>query len=164
MAIIDDMIQEFENEAASTRKVLERVPEDKFGWKPHDKSMSLGDLACHISDTASWVPTTMKEDEFSFSMDGYQPYKAASTKQLVEDFDKRVKEAVAAMKGTPDADLMKTWKMTMDGQTIIEMPRGAVIRNFILNHAIHHRAQLGVYLRLLDVPLPQIYGPTADEQ
>lgn len=164
MSIIDGMIQEFQHESAQTRKVLERVPEDKFGWKPHDKSMSVIELASHISDIPSWIPVTMKQDVFDFDMKNYVPYKAGSVKELLDEYDSRVKAAVEAMTGTPDADMMTTWKMTMDGQPLFEMPRVAVLRSMMLNHAIHHRAQLGVYLRLLEVPLPQLYGPTADEQ
>ena len=164
MGIIDGMIQEYQHEGAQTRKVLERVPEEHFAWKPHDKSMTLGELASHLSDIPTWVRATMKQDEFNFDMKGYVPYKAASVKQILEDYDAKLKDALDAMAGTPDPDMMKTWKMTMDGQPLFEMPRVAVLRNMMFNHAIHHRAQLGVYLRLLDVPLPQLYGPTADEQ
>lgn len=164
MAIIDGMIREFEHEAVNTRKVLERVPEDKFGWKPHDKSMSVIELASHISDIPSWVPVTMKEDEFNFDMKGYVPYKAESVRQLLDDYDTRVKAALEAMAGTTDADMLKTWKMTMDGQPLFEMPRVAVLRGMMMNHSVHHRAQLGVYFRLLDIPVPALYGPSADEQ
>jgi uncharacterized damage-inducible protein DinB len=164
MSIIDGMIQEYQHESAQTRKVLERVPEQHFGWKPHDKSMTLCELASHLSEIPTWVRATMKQDEFVWSMEDWKPYKAESVKQMLADYDSRLVDAFDAMKGTPDSDMMKNWKMVMDGQTIVEMPRVAVLRNFVLNHAIHHRAQLGVYLRLQDVPLPQIYGPTADEQ
>jgi uncharacterized damage-inducible protein DinB len=164
MAIIDGMIREYEHEGAQTRKVLERVPEAHFGWKPHDKSMTLRELASHLSDIPSWVRPTIKQDEFAFSMKDFVPFKAETTKQLLEHYDKNLSDALDAMPGTTDPDMMKTWKMTMDGQLIIEMPRVAVLRGMMMNHAIHHRAQLGVYLRLLDVPLPQLYGPTADEQ
>jgi len=164
MSIIDGMIQEYQHEGAQTRKVLERVPEEQFGWKPHDKSMTLCELASHLADIPTWVRPTMKQDEFNFDMKNYVPYRAGSVKQMLDDYDAKLKDALDAMKGTPDADMLKTWKKTMDGQPLFEMPRVAVLRGMMLNHAIHHRAQLGVYLRLLDVPLPQLYGPTADEQ
>ncbi len=106
----------------------------------------------------------MKQDEFNFDRKDYVPYKAASVKQMLEDYDAKVKDAIDAMTGTSDADMLKPWKMTMDGQPLFEMPRVAVLRSMMFNHSIHHRAQLGVYLRMLDIPVPALYGPSADEQ
>ena len=164
MSIIDGMIQEYLHEGAQTRKMLERLPEKQFGWKPHEKSMTLGQLASHLADIPTWVRPTMKQDQFVFNMEDYTPYLATSVKQMLTDYDAKLEDAVAAMKGTPDGDMMKTWRMIMNGQPLFEMPRVAVLRSMIFSHAVHHRGQLCVYLRMHNVPLPSLYGPSADEQ
>jgi uncharacterized damage-inducible protein DinB len=152
---------------ASTRKVLERCPEDKFGWKPHQKSCSMGALATHIVNMTGWTVDTIEKDSFDVQPPGAPPYKeepVKSQKELLERFDKNVVSARAAIAGASDEHLMKPWSLLAGGQTLFTMPRIACLRGFVMNHTIHHRAQLGVYLRLNDIPVPAIYGPSADEQ
>jgi uncharacterized damage-inducible protein DinB len=161
MKIADSFIMELENEAKTTRRVLERVPADKLSWRPHEKSMSLGQLALHIAGTPGAVarlvsanidtPPTFKQAE------------ATSRDQLLQELDSSVAAAKAALAGWDDAKMMETWTMTGGGQTLMSFPRVGVVRAIMLNHWYHHRGQLTVYLRLLGVPLPSVYGPSADE-
>lgn len=163
MNIIDAMIKELQHEAIATRKVLERVPEDKFGWKPHEKSMTLGRLASHTAEIPQWAGMTLNTDEFVFNPGDYVPWTAESSKQLLETFDKQLAAAVNAMQGVSNESLMQPWKFKKGDVVIFELPRVAVLRSMILNHIVHHRGQLTVYLRLLDVPVPSVYGPSADD-
>lgn len=166
MPIHDALLPEFDQEMASTRKVLERCPEDKFGWKPHQKSFSMGSLATHIVNMTGWTVDTIDKDSFDVQPPGAPPYKeepVKSQKELLERFDKNVTSARAAIAGASDEHLMKPWSLLAGGQTLFTMPRIACLRGFVMNHTIHHRAQLGVYLRLNDIPVPAIYGPSADE-
>jgi uncharacterized damage-inducible protein DinB len=164
--IAQSLLQELEREMPNTRKTLERIPEN-FDWKPHPKSMALGRLAQHLSEIPHWTVEAIKVDELDLSPPGAAPHQPppAMTKrtQILETFDKNFADAKAALAGTNDDHLMKSWSLKMGGKTILTMPRIAVVRNFVLNHNVHHRAQLGVYLRLNDVPVPSIYGPSADE-
>ena len=162
MALSETIVPEFEHEMANTRKLLELVPDDKTDYKPHQKSMGLGRLASHTAEIPSWVADTLQKELLELHA-GQQPYTAKSRQELLDKFDKDVAQARALIAGATDEDLQKTWTMKFDGQTIISMPRAAVLRNFILNHLIHHRAQLGVYLRLNDIQFPGMYGPSADE-
>lgn len=163
MAIIDALAMEYQYETGLTRKVIDRVPEDKFTWKPHDKSMSAGHLASHLAEIQGWTAGTLAQDEFK--IDGYKAFQAKSKAELLKTFDTLVGESLKAMKGgVSDQTLMKPWKMTQGGKTLLEMPKVQVLRAWVLNHQIHHRGQLTVYLRLLGVPVPSIYGPSADEQ
>lgn len=165
--IRDALLPEFDHEMASTRKVLERCPEDKYGWKPHAKSFSMAGLATHIANMIGWTADVIEKDNFDIAPVGAPPYKeepAASRQELLEKFDKNVAAARAALAGAGDEDLAKTWSLLSGGQTLFSMPRIVCIRSFVMNHTIHHRAQLTVYLRLNDVPVPAIYGPSADEQ
>ncbi|MFN7995797.1 MAG: DinB family protein [Bryobacteraceae bacterium] len=167
MSIREALLPEFDQEMANSRKVLERCPEDKFGWKPHPKSFALGSLATHLVNMCGWMVDTIEKDSFDVAPVGAPPYKeepAGSRKELLEKFDKNVAAARTALSGASDETLMKTWSLLAGGQTLFSMPRIVCIRSFVLNHSIHHRAQLGVYLRLNDVPVPAIYGPSADEQ
>lgn len=162
MPIIDGMIQELNHEIATTRKLLERIPDEKFDWKPHEKSWNMGDLSSHIVNLLSWVEVTLTADEFDIP-ENYTPWKAETRDELVAELDETLKKAHAAMKGFSDARLMETWTLKGGGQTFFSMPRLAVMRTFVLNHLVHHRGQLSVYLRLNDIPVPSIYGPSADE-
>lgn len=163
MGMIDALAMEYQYETGVTRKVVERVPEDKFGWKPHDKSMTALQLASHITEIQGWTADTIASDEFK--IDDYKPYVPKTKAELLQTFDKLVADSLKAMKGgVTDQALMQQWKMTQKGQTILQMPKVAVLRTWVLNHQIHHRGQLSVYLRLLGQPVPSIYGPSADEQ
>jgi uncharacterized damage-inducible protein DinB len=167
MRIADALLPEFDQEAASTRKVLERVPTDKFKYKPHEKSFDMGSLAVHIATMFSWGATTLKEDSFDVAPEGREPYRdpiATDTAALVASFDKNAADFRAALAAADNDSLMKPWSLLAGGKPIFTMPRVAVIRGMIFNHIIHHRGQLTVYLRMNDIPLPAIYGPSADEK
>ncbi len=163
MSIIQGMLAEFTYESATTRKMLERIPEAKLGWKPHNKSMTLARLASHIAETPEWLGSILQQDEFVFDPTGYTPKEHKTVAELLAAFDKNVESAAAMMQGQSDDHLMKMWRMRSPERVFFEMPRVAVIRTMIMNHTVHHRGQLSVYLRLLDVPLPSVYGPTADD-
>ena len=154
---------ELEHESKTTRKLLERVPETAFDWKPHEKSMSLGQLASHLADNPNWVTPILELEEMSIDPD-YKPYIASSSEELLERFDTNTRQAVETLKSQSDEDLMKPWRFVAGGEVKMEMPRIGVLRSIILNHTYHHRGQLSVYLRLNDVPIPSIYGPSADEE
>ena len=166
MAINQGLLAEFDQEMANTRKTLERVPDDKLGWKPHPKSGSFGWLATHVSNLPGWYVYTIKEDKLDL-MPGGKPMppqpELKSRKELLDAFDKNVKEGRAALAGASDATLMGNWSLLKNGEVLMTLPRIACLRGFCMNHLIHHRAQLGVYLRLNNIPVPAIYGPSADE-
>ena len=167
MKISETVLPEFDQEMANTRKVLERVPAAKFSWKPHPKSSEFGALAAHIANMADWAGLTMQTDSFDYAPPGAAPYqtpKYASTEDLLAAFDKSVTQGRSAIAAADDIAFLAPWTLMAGGQTIMTMPRIAVIRTFVMNHTIHHRAQLGVYLRLNDIPVPGLYGPSADEQ
>ena len=162
--LTESFLQEFEQESATTRKVLERVPEDRLTWKPHAKSMSLGTLALHIASGPGMLSDWALQDIVEMPSDMGAAPEAASTAAVLSAHDEGVIKTKAALSKLGDAGLMADWKMTTkDGTTIFGMPKVALIRSVILNHMYHHRGQLSVYLRLLDVPVPSIYGPSADE-
>lgn len=167
MALRDALLPEFDMEMASTRKLLERVPVEKSDFKPHTKSGSLGWLAWHVADLPHWVVETVNREELDFAPVGAPrpaPPKVESREALLASFDQKVAAARAAIAGVSDEHLAKPWTLKAGGHTIFTMPRAAVLRSFVMNHLIHHRAQLGVYLRLNDVPVPGMYGPSADEK
>lgn len=166
MSIAQSLLPEFDQEMANTRKTLERVPEDKFEWKPDPKSMSMGRLAQHIAEMPSWGSSTMVADNLDLDPEGkgFTPRPLPKTRQeVLEMFDKNVKEARAAIEKASDADFMKPWSLLMNKKVLMTMPRTAVLRSFVMNHIIHHRAQMTVYFRLNGVPVPALYGPSADE-
>ena len=166
MPISQTLLPEFDHEMANTRKTLERVPDDKFAWKPHEKSMSLGGLATHLANIPSWTANTFDQDELDIAPVGAPPFRleeAKSRADLLAAFDKNVASARAALEAASDENWQGKWSLLSGGNRIFTLPRTAVMRGFIMSHSIHHRAQLGVYLRLLDVPVPSIYGPSADE-
>ena len=165
MGLSKSLLPEFDHEMANTRKTLERVPDAKFAWKPHEKSFSMGGLATHLANLPSWGSLTISSDSFDMAPSG-QPLKTpelSSTKDLLEKCDENVAATRSAIAGASDAELFKPWTLLSSGNTILTMPKIAVLRSFVMNHMIHHRAQLGVYLRLNDIPVPSIYGPSADE-
>jgi uncharacterized damage-inducible protein DinB len=166
MTIGQSMLPEFDQEMQSTRKVLERCPDENWSWKPHDKSGTLGWLAAHVATMVSWLPTTINTKELDYApVDGpsWQPPKIDNRKELLAEFDKNVAESRAALASVTDTEILKSWKLLAGGQEIFNLPRVACIRGMVLNHHIHHRAQLTVYFRLLGIPVPGLYGPSADE-
>ena len=166
MALRDSLISEFDHEMATARKTLERVPEDKVDWRPHNTSMAMGRLAGHIAELAGFATMTFQGDSFDFAPPGGTPMKPTtmtSRKQLLDIFDKNVADARAALSKASDEELMKTWTLMNGGKTFFAMPRIQVLRGMIMNHIIHHRGQLSVYLRMNQVPVPSIYGPSGDE-
>lgn len=162
MAIKDALLPEFDHEMATARKVIERVPEDKFGYKPHDKSMTMGRLASHIAEMPNWATSGITLDSLDLA-GGYKPFEAGSRAELLAAFDKSVAGARSAIAGASDETLMKNWSLKNGDKTLMTMPKIAVVRTFVMNHVIHHRGQLSVYLRLNNVAVPSIYGPSADE-
>jgi uncharacterized damage-inducible protein DinB len=161
MPIAQTFIPEFDQEMATTRRVLERVPSEKATWKPHAKSFSLGHLAQLLSWMPGWITTTLKEKELDLA--GGSGYSIEKTETLLDVFDKNVKEARAALGKASDEDFQVGWSLKNAERVIFTLPRVVVVRQHI-NHLVHHRGQMTVYLRLLDVPIPSIYGPTADEK
>jgi uncharacterized damage-inducible protein DinB len=162
MPIGQTLLPEFDQEMGNTRKLLELVPDGKFDYVPHEKSMKLGRLASHVAELPSWAKHTLDTEVLKLDV-GQQPFSANNRQQLLDAFDKNVKEARAAIAAASDEDLGKTWTLKFGEDTILTMPRTAVLRSVVMNHIIHHRAQLGVYLRLNNVEFPGMYGPSADE-
>ncbi len=165
MAIKDGLLPEFDHEMATTRRVLERVPDDKRSWKPHPKSMTMGELANHVSDVAHWTEAILNQTEFDMATaprpdPASRPQNAAA---MLAHFDGLVKSARAILGSKTDADYMANWALKNNGKEVFSMPRAGTFRSFVMNHMIHHRGQLSVYLRLNDIPVPSIYGPSADE-
>jgi uncharacterized damage-inducible protein DinB len=166
MAIKDTILPELNHEMATTRKLLERVPEDRKDWQPHPKSMSLGKLSQHLATLPGWVMATMKQTELHMNPPEGPPFTPPvfeSKAAALATFDQLVREGREAIAAAEDADFMVPWTFKNAGHTVFTLPRVAVLRSFVINHIIHHRGQLSVYLRLNDVPVPSIYGPSADE-
>ena len=161
MSIRDSLLPEFEQEMATTRRLLERVPSDKGTWKPHPKSFALGHLAQLVAWMPGWVANTVRQTELNLS--SAPRYRFETTETLLAMFDTNVQEAREALTATDDAQFQVPWSLKHGDHVLFTAPRGTVVRTHI-SHLIHHRGQLTVYLRLLDVPLPSIYGPTADER
>jgi uncharacterized damage-inducible protein DinB len=160
MSIADSLLPEFDQEMATTRRLLERVPSDKGAWKPHPKSFPLGHLAQLVSWMPGWITQTLRSTELDLAEGG--GYSFETTETLLRGFDQNVREARDALRTAKDADFSVPWSLKHGAKVLFTAPRGVVVRTHI-NHLIHHRGQLTVYLRLNDVPLPSIYGPTADE-
>src|SRR6266849_4639520 len=161
MRLVDSILMEIEQEAQTTRRVLDRIPEDKLAWKPHPKAFSLGQLALHIASVpgsvaAAAVPDTMEAPSFS------QP-EPKSRQEVLDTFSKSLESAKETLKKMDDARLTSTWSLTKNGKVLMSVPRIGFIRSILMNHNCHHRGQLSVYLRMLEVPVPSIYGPSADE-
>jgi len=166
MPISQSLLYEFDHEMANTRKMLERVPDDRLEWRPHAKSWNMGALATHIAFLAGWAVDTIQKDSLDFAPPGEPPVRnpeASSRADLLAMFDRNVAATRAAISGASDEHLMKPWTLLAGGHEIFTMPRTVVLRSFVMNHGIHHRAQLGLYLRLNDIPVPGMYGPSADE-
>ena len=162
MTVIELFSKELEQEAQTTRKMLERVPADKYDWKPHPKSMSMIQLATHVAELPAWIKMVLTTDELDFAQNPYHPKKIASTKELVAYFEESLAEGKAALAEAQDEQLDQPWTLREGDQIYMTSTKADVIRMSI-SQIIHHRAQLGVYLRLLDIPIPGSYGPSADE-
>ena len=164
MAITDALLPEYDHEMATTRRVLERVPEPHLEWRPHIRSMSMAQLSAHVANIPLWLRLTL--EHATMDLDAVEPPIAppATRGELLAAFDEKSKTARDLLASRSDADLLAPWTLKKGGHEIFTMPRISVVRTFVMNHLIHHRGQLTVYLRLKDVPLPPVYGPTADEQ
>lgn len=167
MPISEVLLPEFDQEMASTRRVLERIPDDRLEWQPHPKSMTLGRLAGHVAELPFWGVMTLQTQSLDIAPPGgpqFQPGVATSCAQVLGVFDKNVADTRAAISATSDEQWAVPWSLLAGGHVLMTMPRSAVVRSMVMNHSIHHRAQLGVYLRLNDIAVPGAYGPSADER
>jgi uncharacterized damage-inducible protein DinB len=165
MALSEALLPEFDMEMATTRKTLERIVDEKFDWQPHEKSMTMGGLGSHLANILTWTTTSLSTDSFDIAPEG-QVLKIAPAKsreEMLETFDNNAAAARQAIAGASDEQLMQSWTLLHDGHAVFSLPRVAVLRTFVLSHSIHHRGQLSVYLRLNDISVPSIYGPSADE-
>jgi uncharacterized damage-inducible protein DinB len=165
MALKDALLPEFDQEMATTRALLAAVPADRADWKPHAKSMSLGQLAEHLANMPQWMLITLDQDSFDLNPpggSGFQQRGFEGTAKLLTEFDAGLGQARAALERVTDEQFMRPWSLKNGGVVQMTFPRAVVVRTFVLSHMIHHRGQLSVYLRLLDVPVPGVYGPTAD--
>jgi uncharacterized damage-inducible protein DinB len=162
MPFVDALLPEFDHEMTITRKMLERVPDDRFGWKPHAKSYAAGQLAQHLASIPWWGKMTLREDGIDLA-EFPPPAPLPAIADVLALFDTNMSSARTALVGKSDAELKAQWSLKREGHVIFTMPKHAVWRSFVISHTIHHRAQLGVYLRLLDIPVPSTYGPSADE-
>jgi uncharacterized damage-inducible protein DinB len=163
MAINQGLIAEFKMESANTRKILERIPADKYSWKPHEKSMELLKLGRHVASTPIWVGRAINAAEFDVTKQPPAPAPFKNADELLAYFDANVSEAIKVLENTPDEAFMKPWSLRGGEKIFFTMPVIGVVRSFALSHGVHHRGQLSVYLRLLDIPVPGMYGPSADE-
>lgn len=164
MSTIDSLIAEFDQEAQTTRKHLERLPEDKLDWRPHEKSFTAVALASHITEMLSWAEAILNQDSLDFDPATYKPYQAASVADLLKTLDDNVAKASQALAGATDETLGQTFSFKIMGQVQFERPKAAALRDVAFSHVIHHRGQFSVYLRLLGVSVPASYGPSADEE
>jgi uncharacterized damage-inducible protein DinB len=167
MSLSQSLLPEFDHETTNTRKVLERIPEDKLNWKVHEKSNTIGWVGMHMAGILGWVDLTLNRDSLDIAPVGAEPYRTpvpSSRQEILDQFDRNLATARAAIAAASDEQFMKPWSLLMTGEVLFTMPRAAVLRSFVLNHMIHHRGHLCVYLRLNDVPVPALYGPSADEQ
>jgi uncharacterized damage-inducible protein DinB len=166
MSISETLLPEFDQEMQNTRKLLECVPEDRPDYKPHPKSMALARLAGHVAELPNWAVNAIRLESLDLTPASGEGFKAGvmtSRQALLDTFDKNVAEAREAIAGASDEHLAKIWSLIYKGHTVMQMPRAAVLRSSVMNHVIHHRAQLGVYLRLNDIAIPGMYGPSADD-
>jgi uncharacterized damage-inducible protein DinB len=158
------LLAEFEHEASTTRKHLARLPDDRLDWQPHQKSFTARALASHIVECVGWAQAIFSADEFDFDPAVYRPFRADTVAALLSEFDRKVEEGRRALAAAGAAAIDAPWRMKIRGRVRFERAKGDALRDFTLSHVIHHRGQLSVYLRLLDVPVPGSYGPTADEE
>ena len=164
MSIIKSFVEELKYESTKTQKMLERVPLDKGSWKPHEKSMTLERLARHVAEMSEWATITVTEDELDFAKPITPNPEMQTTEELISFFKLKNEAAIVALEKTSDEELQKPWTLRRGEFIIFTQPKGKVLRDMVMNHIIHHRGQLSVYLRLLDVSVPGAYGPSADER
>jgi uncharacterized damage-inducible protein DinB len=161
------LLSEFDHEMANTRKTLERIPDQKLSYQPHPKSGSMGWLASHLANIPVWTVRALLQESFDFSPAGATPQRTVvlnSTEEVLALFDKNVADARKALAAAREEALLEPWSLLSGGHTVFTMPRGGVIRSMVMNHSIHHRGQLTMYMRLNDIPVPGLYGPSADEK
>ena len=166
MSIADALLPEFDREMAGTRKTLERIPDDKLAWKAHPKSNTIGWVGSHLANIVSWTIGTLTKDEWDIHPPGEAPFRTKpleSRQEILDQFDANVQAARAAIESTSDEAFLKSWSLLVQGKPVITMPRIGIIRTFVMNHSIHHRAYLCSYLRLNDIPVPGLYGLSGDE-
>ena len=163
MSLHDTLLADFDHEMAVTRKVLERLPDAAFAWKPHERSFGLGGLASHIAQIPHWGEAILDRESYDLATRGPRAPEQTTTAGVLAVFDAHVAAVRHRLLERTDAQLLATWTLRRNGQAVMSMPRLAALRNFMLHHLIHHRWQLTVYLRIQNVPLPPLYGPTADE-
>ena len=163
MSITKNLLKELTEESVVTRKMLERIPADQYEWRPHPKSMSIHQLAGHIAELPGWVSMAFTTDEIDFATSGYKPLEWSSNEELLEHFEKALAGGKQQLESSSDEDLNPRWVLRNGEQIFLDITKGGMVRN-ALSQTIHHRAQLGVYLRLLNIPIPGTYGPSADEQ
>ncbi len=163
MTISELLLPEFDEEIKKTRTFLERVPMEAADWKPHEKSMSLGRLASHVAELPHWASDIIERDSLDIKS-GYKPFQAVSAEELLSQFDSKAAAAGEAIAGASDEHLGKTWAFLFGGHVVFSRPRYQVFRSMMMDHLIHHRGQMSVYLRLKDIPVPGMYGPSADEK
>jgi uncharacterized damage-inducible protein DinB len=164
MAISQALLSEFDREMATTRKMLERFPEDKVEWRPHETCMTLGRLAGHVAEISGWTVPTMTQDKLELDRNQVAPNIVKKRDEALKQFDETVKNAREVLAGASDETFMKPWTFVAGGKTIFTLPKIAVMRSFVMNHLIHHRGQLAAFYRIAGVPVPSIYGPSKDEQ
>jgi uncharacterized damage-inducible protein DinB len=160
----ESLAAEFDAETRATRRLLERIPAGRFGWRPHPKSYTAGGLASHVVECVNWLPAILTRDELDLDPSTLRPYHADAPGALLHAFDETVASGKSILAGLDPSALGVAWRLKLRGQVRVERPKAAAFRDFTLSHLIHHRGQLSVYLRLLDVPGPGVYGPTADER
>lgn len=166
MSLSKALLPEFDHEMANARRTLERIPDDKFAWKPHERSFAMGELATHIANMLTWVVHTIERDSLDIAPPDAPKLRAplaTSQKELLDTFDQNLTAARAAIEGASDEHLFQPWTLLSGGEKVFTIPRIAVLRSAVMNHIIHHRGQMSVYLRLNDIPVPSLYGPSADE-
>lgn len=157
------MLAELENEIKTTRRMIERIPADKLAWKPHEKSMALGRLAGHIAEMIGWIPLAVESDGIDFASYPYKPKDYSDAGEILADLDAAVARANEALGAAAEEKMAEGWTMRNGEKVYMTIPKAVVVRTWVMNHVYHHRGQLSVYMRLLDIPVPSIYGPSADE-
>lgn len=164
MSLNQPLLEELESESKTTRKILEAIPTDQLGYKPHEKSYTLGVLGAHIGELTSWIDLIINADELDFAKMQYIPPVINTTEDIMKVFEDNLAKAKAVLQNATDDKFDGNWRLRTGDQIYFEQPKKGVLRGMVFNHLVHHRAQLGVYLRLLNIPVPNSYGPTADFQ